>query len=189
MNSRKIFDEKIAPALQYVGTIGAVIMTFAYIIIVVIMVYGFEFRQSPSQTIIFASVNALWGFVIMQFMKLQGNSFAANIEENKAITDRYYNTKTKDKKLHSMAYYWVTSCLKDFVTKAISAGISTFALVYIVIKGSQDYTMFLLAGANLAMFISFGLLAMNKAFCFYNEYHIPYIKEKLREAEEKNDNN
>ena len=67
--------------------------------------------------------------------------------------------------------------------KGISIIVTTLGAVYIVIQGSQDYTLLLLAVVNLIMFICFGLLSLVNAYDFYNEQHIPYILGKIKEAE------
>lgn len=98
------FEEKILPVLNYVGIIGAVIMAIAYIVIVFVLIKGFQVEELL-QTTIFACVNAGVGFIIMQFLKIQGVSFAKMLPENQDTIKRYYKTKTKDKKLHSMKYF------------------------------------------------------------------------------------
>lgn len=172
------FEKYIMPILKYIGTIGAVLMCIAYIVIVVILIEGFEQHELKGD-LIFALVNAAVGLIIMQFLKIQGISFAKSLEENKAIINEYYNTRTKDKKLRSIKYYWLTSVIKDILIKAIMVILGTIGILYIVIKGSHDYMLLLLALVNLILFICFGLLALNQAYEFYNLRHIPYIKEQI----------
>lgn len=182
------YKKKIAPVLNYVGAIGAAITSIMYIIIVLVMIIGMQAKNFTS-VIEFAAVNAVIGFVIMQFLKIQGQSFAKNSEENKALTERYYNTKTKDKKLHSMKYYWITSVIKDIGSKVITVTISSVGITFIAIEGMHDYSYLMLAISNLFMFISFGLLKMNDAYDYFNNMQVPYMKERLKEAEEQNGNN
>lgn len=183
---KTIFERKIAPVLQYVGAIGATLMSIMYIVVVVILIVGFK-AQALQSALVFAIVNALVGLIIMQFLKIQGISFAKNLEKNKEIVDRYYNSKTKDKKPHSINYYWVTSLIKDIIVKGLSVVLTTTGLIYIVIQGCEDYTLLLLALVNLVMFICFGLLALNSAYDYYNNKHIPYLKLKLEEIKNDND--
>lgn len=61
-------------------------------------------------------------------------------------------------------------------------------VVYIVIQGCNDYNLLLLALVNLVMFICFGLLALNKAYDFYNDRHIPYVIDQINKEKE-NDKN
>ena len=184
---KNTFERKIQPILTYIGGIGATLMSIMYIVAVFILIIGFK-AQSIQATVIFAVVNAIVGLIIMQFLKIQGVSFAKNLPKNKKILEEYYNTKTKDKKLHSITFYWVTSCVKDILIKGICVIISTMGVVYIVIQGCNDYNLLLLALVNLVMFICFGLLALNKAYDFYNERHIPYIIDQINKEKE-NDKN
>ena len=173
------FEKYIMPILKYIGTIGAIMMCIAYIVIVVMLVEGFEQHELKGD-IIFALVNAGVGLVIMQFLKIQGISFAKNLDENKPIIEEYYNSKTKDKKLRSIKFYWTTSLIKDVIVKAIMVALFTFGIMYIVIQGCHDYMLFLLALVNLILFICFGLLSLNQAYEFYNFRHIPYLKEQIK---------
>ena len=178
-------QEKLINVLKYIGIIGATICSVAYIFVVIVLIQGFEV-ETTTQTVIFAVVNAIVGFIIMQFLKVQGEQFAKNKPENKKIIDEYYNSKTKDKKLHSMRYYWVTSIIQDIFTKVLTVFVSTFGIIYIVVIGSNDWNLLMLAFVNLLLFICFGLLALNNAFEFFNNKHIPYMKEKVREINESN---
>ena len=171
MDRKSFFEKKIQPILQYVGVIGAILMSIMYIIVVVILIIGFK-AQSIQNTIVFAIINAIVGLIIMQFLKIQGISFAKNLPENIEIIKQYYNTKTRDKKIQSIKYYWTTSLIKDFIFKGISIASTTAGIIYIVIVGSNDYTLLLLALVNLILFICFGLLALNSAYEFYNNKHV-----------------
>ena len=179
MDRRSFFEKRIQPILQYVGVIGAILMSIMYIITVVILIIGFK-AQSIQNTIVFAIINAIVGLMIMQFLKIQGISFAKNLPENIEIIKQYYNTKTKDKKIQSIKYYWTSSLIKDIISKGLSIAFTTAGIIYIVIVGSNDYTLLLLALANLILFICFGLLALNNAYEFYNNKHVPYMQEMIK---------
>ena len=183
--NKKVFEEKIQPLLQYIGAIGAGIMSIAYIVITFILVNGFEYHQT-TQTFVFALVNAVVGFIIMQFLKIQGESFAQHLPENEKIIKEYYNTETKDKKVHSIKFYWITSVLKDIFSKCAGLAFTTFGLIYIVIQGSNDYQLIWLAVVNLMMFICFGLLSLNGAYNYYNNKHVPYMIKQLEMIKETN---
>ena len=179
MDRRSFFEKRIQPILQYVGVIGAILMSIMYMIMVVILIIGFK-AQSIQNTIVFAVINAIVGLMIMQFLKIQGISFAKNLPENIEIIKQYYNTKTKDKKIQSIKYYWTSSLIKDFISKGLSIAFTTAGIIYIVIVGSNDYTLLLLALVNLILFICFGLLALNNAYEFYNNKHVPYMQEMIK---------
>lgn len=180
-NSNKtMFERIVKPILRNVGLIGATIMSVLYIVIIVILITGFKTHELKDD-IIFALVNAGVGLVIMQFLKLQGTSFAKELPENKKVLTEYYNLRAKEKKIHSIKYYWTTSIIYDIIIKGITVAISTIGIIYLVIQGMHDYTLLLLAVVNLIMFICFGMVGLSNAFDFYNNNHIPFIKEKLKE--------
>lgn len=182
-NSSKdsVFDRIVKPILKYIGLIGAIIMSVVYIAIVVILITGFKTHELKDD-IIFALINAAVGLIIMQFLKIQGISFAKEIPENKTVLTLYYNIKTKDKKFHSIKYYWTKSILIDILIKGITITVTTIGIIYIVIQGMHDYALLLLAAVNLVMFICFGMVALSNAYDFFNNNHIPYIKEILKES-------
>lgn len=183
MIEKSKFETKILPVLNYVGIIGACIMAVAYIIAVFVLIKGFQVEELL-QTTVFACVNAATGFIIMQFLKVQGVSFAKMLPENQEVIKRYYNTKTKDKKVHSISYFWTTTVIKDLLVKCLTLGATTIGIIYIVIAGSNDYNLLFLAVVNLLMFICFGFVSLVNAYDFYNNQHVPYMKEQLHEREE-----
>ena len=94
----------------------------------------------------------------------------------------YYSNKTKDKKNHSLSFFWITSIIKDVITKGLSIAASTCGLIYIVIIGSNDWSLLLMSIVNLLLFICFGLLSLNKAYDYFNNTYVAYMKEKINEA-------
>ena len=183
MIEKTTLEKKILPILNYVGIIGACIMVIAYIIAVFVLIRGFQ-AEALLQTTIFGCVNAATGFVIMQFLKIQGVSFAKMLPENEELIKRYYQTKTKDKKVHSITYFWTTSVIKDIIVKCLTLAGTTIGLIYIVIQGSNDYNLLFLAIVNLLMFVCFGFISLVNAYDFYNNNHVPYMKEQLEKAEQ-----
>lgn len=184
--NKNLFETKIKPVLSYVGAIGAGLMCIAYVIVVFVLIQGFQ-ATIIFNTLLFASVNAIVGFVIMQFLKVQGVSFAKLLPENDKIIKEYYNTRTKDKKPRSMQFYWTTSVIKDVFTKCLGVAITSAGLIYIVIQGSNDWNLLLLAIVNLIMFICFGFLALVNAYEFFNNKFVPYMEEKISETKIKKD--
>ena len=187
MSTRNLFETKIKPMLIYIGSIGAGLTSIAYIIMVCVLLFGFNSTTDLVNTLLFAIINAVFGLLILQFLKVQGTSFAKDIPENKEVLAQYYATKTKDKKFHSIKYYWITSVTKDIIAKGVSIFISTCCVIYIVIQGSENYTLLLLAAVNLILFISLGLLGLSNAYDFYNNQHINYIKDQLRKLNEESE--
>lgn len=171
-------EKRLINILKYVGIIGAAICSVAYIVVVLVLIQGFK-AENTTQTVTFALVNAVVGFIILTFLKIQGESFAKSLPENKVISDAYYEAETRDKKYRSMKYFWITSTIKDIATKVLSVFASTFGIIYIVIIGSNDWNLLLLALVNLLLFISFGLLGLEKSYEFYNTRMVPYMQHQL----------
>nr|DAK75611.1 MAG TPA: hypothetical protein [Caudoviricetes sp.] len=180
--NNEIFESKIKPVLTYIGIIGASITSIAYIILMFVLIKGFEYQQT-TQTITFAVINAAVGLIIANFLKYQGISFAKELDENKELVKEYYATKTKDKKNHSLGFFWTTSLIKDILIKGLSVAFVTCGLIYIVIVGSNDWNLLLLAIVNLLLFICFGLLSLNKAYEYYNNIYVNYMKEQIKNKE------
>lgn len=179
--NQTFFERKIKPILLYIGTIGAVLMSIGYIIMMFVLVLGFNATANMTSSAIFAVVNAIVGFVIMQFLKIQGIDFAKQLPQNIEIIDEWNQKKKKDKKHHSLKFFWTKSLISDALGKALSVGITTAGIIYIVVEGSQDYNMILLSVVNLLMFACFGLISLVKAYEFYNTQYIPFIQEAIIE--------
>ena len=77
---------KLLNLLKYIGIIGASISSIAYIFVVLVLINGFKVENN-TQTLVFAIVNALVGFVILCFLKVQGEIFFFFLPENKKIID------------------------------------------------------------------------------------------------------
>lgn len=182
--TQTFFEKKIKPILMYVGTIGAAFMSIAYIILMFVLVFGFNVQKDLSNSIIFAVINAVVGFLIMQMLKVQGIDFAKQLPENKKVLDEWNKNRVKTRRTHSLTFYWIKSTIGDAISKVISIAVTTAGIIYIVVEGSNDYNMLLLSAVNLIMFLCFGFISLVNAYDFFNTMHIPFIKEKLTELAE-----
>lgn len=185
-DKQNFFEKRIRPVLLYVGSIVAAVMAIAYVIAVFVLIQGFK-ASTILNTTIFSIVTAIIGFCIMQMLKIQGQSFAENIPENKELRTAYLNTQPKEKKFKSLLHYWVTSTISDIIVKCVSLAITSIGVVYLVIEGSGNYNMLFLALVNLLMFAGFGMVSLVNTYDFYNESYVPYMKNKIKEAEEKHE--
>lgn len=173
-------NERVKSILQNVGWIGAGLSLIVYIIAVTILVIGFENSEKTLEDILmFAITNALVGLVIVVFLLIQGLSIAK--VEHKELVEKYYGTTTKDKKAHSLKFFWITTMIKNVLFKGFGVAAATVGIIKIVIEGTNDYTMFLLAGANLIMFVCFGLLALEQAYEFYNHNTVKIMQDAIAE--------
>lgn len=178
---KEIFEKKIKPILTYIGLIGAILTSVAYMVLVVVLIKGFHYQQT-TQTLVFAVANAAVGLIVASFLKYQGTSFAKSLPENQKVINDYYAGKSKEKKNHSLSFYWITSTIKDVLFKGVTVAGSTLGLIYIVIVGSNDWSMMGIAVVNLILFICFGLLALNQAYEYYNNIYVNYMKEHTNDG-------
>ena len=177
MISYKTFEDKIKPVLVYTGMIGAILAGIMYLVVTVTLVLGFQ-AKTFTQAIVFAIVGAVLGLIIFFFLRFQGISFAKINPENEKVL-KEYSTKTPKTKYHSLKYFWIRSTLTDIITKGCTVALSTAGIIYIVIEGSEDFKLILLAFANLILFTCFGLIAMSNAYDYYNEQYVPFMKEQI----------
>lgn len=175
--NHKLFEDKIKPFLTYVGFIGAVLSGIMYLVVTVVLIMGFQ-TKSFVQSLVFAIVGAVLGMIIFFFLRYQGISFAKALPENQKVLEQY-NTKTPKTKYHSLKYFWIKTTIADIVTKGCTVALSTAGIIYIVIEGSQDYKLLLLALANLILFTCLGFIALSNAYDYYNEQYVPYMKEAI----------
>lgn len=178
-----MLEKKILPILKYIGFIGSVITSVAYIALIIVLIQGFKVNEDITQQITFSVITTIVGLIILELLKVQGISLAKGLEENKDTLNKYYGSKTKDKKNHSLKHYYITSTIADVAIKGLSFVVTTFGIIYICIQGSNDYSLLLLGIVNLLMFICFGLLTMVSAYDKFNTSIIPYMKEKIEEVQ------
>lgn len=174
---KNTFEEKIKPFLTYVGAIGAVFSGIMYILATIVLIMGFQ-AKTFTQAIVFAIVSAVLGLIIMFFLRYQGLSFAKAIPENQEVLNKYSNKQAKTKH-HTLKYFWIKNTVIDVLIKGCTVALSTAGIIYIVIEGSQDFKLILLAIANLILFACLGLIALANAYDFYNEQWVPYMNEQI----------
>lgn len=185
MMEQNFFENKLKPILLYMGTIVSVIMAIAYIVIVFVLIEGFK-AEALLNTTIFAIITAAIGFCIMQMLKIQGQEFAKNLPDNKEVLAEYIRRKSPDnkgRKYKSMKNYWVKSVIADVLIKCLTLTLTSIGMIYIMIEGSGDYSLLLLAAVNLLMFAGFGLISLCKAYDFYNEEYVPYMLNEIEKAD------
>jgi hypothetical protein len=168
--------------LGNIGLIGASITAVMYVVLALVLIFGVKKIDDGNtmQYLSFVIVTASVGMLINFMLRLQGVTYAKNIPENARILREYYDSKTRDKKYKSIKYFWIKSFVTDVVVKFATTCASVFGVIYIAIVGSGDISLMLIALCNLLMFTCFGLLSLCSAYAFFNDHHIPYIKEQLR---------
>lgn len=173
-------NDKVERILLYVGAIGAVIASLAYLFIMVTLVVGIEAKMDQGQLIVVSVIGAAAGIMITWSLRGQGIALAANEEESKTVMKEYHQVINKTKKaksLRTIKYHVVVQSITDIGTKVITVGLSTYFMVSIFMEGAGDLSLIGLAVANILMFISFGILSLRKAYKFYIEEHLAAIRE------------
>lgn len=173
-----MFEKKIKPLLQYIGTIGATILSIIYMFVIGILIAGFK-AHTWDQILVFALINAAFGCLITFFLREQGRSFARNIPENDAVVKEYYGLLQKQKKYRTLRGYYISTTITDILGRATCVILGTLGIMWIVIQGTNDWMMAILAVVNLFLFICFGLLALAAMYDFYNTQWVPRMKYEI----------
>ena len=173
-----MFERKIKPLLQYIGTIGATILSIIYMFLIGILIEGFK-THTWDQILVFAIINAAFGCLITFFLREQGRSFARNIPENDAVVKEYYGLLQKQKKYRTLRGYYISTTITDILCRATCVILGTLGIMWIVIQGTNDWMMAILAVVNLFLFICFGLLALASMYDFYNTQWVPRMKYEI----------
>ena len=178
---------KLKNIMLWTGAIGALITAVAYIVIMVVMIVGFEKSMKMEQLITVAILGAVSGFLITLMLRGQGVALASNEPNSKEIMANYYelrNKKKEQKKLHTIAWHVNINAIKDIFTKVLTVGATTSMSLYIFLEGSGDFGLLGLGFVNILMFIAFGIMALVKAYNFYIEEHLPAIVEISKRLKE-----
>lgn len=173
-----MFERKIKPLLQYIGTIGATILSIIYMFVIGILIAGFK-AHTWDQILVFAIINAAFGCLITFFLREQGRSFARNIPENDAVVKEYYGLLQKQKKYRTLRGYYISTTITDILGRATCVILGTLGIMWVVIQGTNDWMMAILAVVNLFLFICFGLLALAAMYDFYNTQWVPRMKYEI----------
>ena len=82
-----------------------------------------------------------------------------------------------------MNLWQLINVIKDLIIKGATTAFSIWGIIYISIEGSKNPIQILITLVTLVLFACFGLINMNSSYCrFYNE-QVPYMENKLKEKE------
>lgn len=182
---KKEFYEKIKNALTYTGVILAAVAAIAYLILVYIIIYGFEVNYSKERLVAFIVLGAVVGVLINISMRIQGIDFAKMTPNAKDVLKELTNQlgKTDKVKMRPMWVMFLTTIMKDIVVKGGSIGLTLYFTIDISYNGLGEEKYFYLAIANIILYFGLGLISMSKAYDYYLESHIPYMKQKIKRLE------
>lgn len=171
-------NNKIERILLFTGLIGAITGGIGYILIIVAIVLGFETDLSMQQQILIAVVGAVDGILINIALRYQGIALAKELPESKDINARYqkiinYDKEPKVYKLIGWFMGW--AIVRDIIFKGITVSLTTYLVIFAFVEGNGDYSLFLVALANLLLFAGFGTMGLSGMYKKYVDEHLPAL--------------
>ena len=181
------FENKLRPIFTFVGTICAIMLAVVYFVGAIVLINGLDTPLGTQQLIMYAIYNGIMTFLIVFALGVQGNDFAK--EKNKSLIEEYNALRPKkDKKIHSMTYYWGIEIPKKILFKTGWAWFSTLAVTTIFVEGNGDMSLLLLVAMNALMSFGTGLLFLTKTYDFYNNNQVALINKKIMEMKGEENN-
>ena len=172
-------NDKLKDILQYAGLVSACIGAVGYIIIIWALVLGFENALTLNQMLLVAILGAVDGILINVSLRFQGVTFAKrekiSIETNKRY-QKLINTNKKIKAYRLIGWFMFWAIIRDIIFKGVTVGLSTYLIMYTFISGNGDYSLFLIALANILLFAGFGAMSLAGMYNKYLEEHIPALE-------------
>ena len=191
-NNKTPFYTKVKTALTYTGFALAIISSISYLILVYILINGFEASYQREQLIGFLILGAIAGVLINLSMRTQGIDFAKQVPEAKKILeDLKEATGESDKKEYkakSIVFMYFVELAKDILIKGSGIGATLYFAIDLSYKGLGEDKYFFLALANVLLYTGLGLVAMGKSYDYYLEKHTSYMIQKTRKIKEEKQN-
>lgn len=179
---KKELYERIKNFLTYTGTALAIISAIVYLILVYIIIYGFEVSYSKTQLLMFIILGAVVGILINVSMRMQGLDFAKLNPNAKRVLNELTRLKgvSNEVKLRPVWVMFLTTLLKDIIIKGGTIGMTIYFTIDISYNGLGEEKYFWLALANIVLYFGLGLISMSKAYDYYLDSHIPYMEQKIK---------
>lgn len=183
--SKKQLYERVKDILTYTGVILAAVAAVAYLILVYIIIYGFQVDYSRDQLISFIVLGAVVGLLINIAMRIQGIDFAKITPNAKVVLKELTDSlgQSDKVKIRPMWVMFLSTILKDIVIKGGAIGFTLYYTIDISYSGLGEEKYFYLAIANIILYFGLGLISMSKAYDYYMESHIPYMEQKIKKLE------
>lgn len=174
------FEEKLRPIFTFVGTFCAILLAICYFVGAIVLINGLDKALGTQQLIMYAIYNGVMTFLIVFSLGVQGNDFAK--DKNKDTIKELNDLKPKkQKKIHSMVFYWSIEIPKKIFFKVGWAWFSTLAVTTIFVDGNGDMSLLLLVAVNAIMSFGTGLLFLTKTYDYYNNNQVALMKQKIYE--------
>lgn len=187
IETKRRLTEKLREFFVYTGWALGAIFGVVYIVVLVIVIYGFKADVQFETMLLLSILGALFTFAISVSFMQQGVLFAKEMDDNKAVMLEYtnlMNKKKKEKKIHTNSFYMARGIILSFLFKGGLVFISTYAMISFIIEGINDIMILWLGIANLLMALGFGMLGLVNSYDTYMEKHIPAIKMRIEKIKE-----
>src|SRR5690554_1028519 len=183
---------KVKTALTYTGFALAIISSISYLILVYILINGFEASYQKEQLIGFLILGAVAGILINLSMRTQGIDFAKQVPEARKILEDLKEataeSNKKEYKAKSIVFMYFVELAKDILIKGSGIGATLYFVIDLSYKGLGEDKYFFLALANVLLYTGLGLVAMGKSYDYYLEKHTSYMIQKTRKIKEEKQN-
>lgn len=185
--------KKIENVLLYTGFIITILASVAYLIVLYIIIAGFEAHISNANLLIFLGLGAITGVMISLSLRLQGIAFAKNTPPAMAVLEQYQRLIGNDveTKLMPLWLFHLINIIQDIFVKGLTIVLTLYFSISIIIEGLGDFKYFYLGIVNVILYIGLGILSMTKAYNHYVENEIPLLRQKInvikRKDEKKNE--
>lgn len=173
--------------LTYIGWVLTLVFSVVYLIILVIVIFGFTANLDKNDMLLVTAIGALFTFAITMSMMYQGILYAKNQKDVAEVLKAYNGIKyqkVKEKKLKTINSYVVKQVIVNLFGKAAMVGFVSYAVVSLVITGLKDTMLLWLGVANIFMAIGLGMLSLVKSYDAYIEDHVPAIQAKMKFLQE-----
>lgn len=178
--------EKWKDFLTYTGIVMAVISSIVYLIVVFILINGFEVDYSKEEIISFLLLGAATGVMINIAMRIQGLDLARLTPKAKEVQAKLNDLTAKSKTVN-LKPLWVmhlANTARDILIKGGTITLTMYYAISISYKGLGEQKYMLLAFANVFMYLGLSLITMNKAYDYYIDKNIPYMEKQIFKLEE-----
>ena len=178
--------EKWKDFLTYTGIVMAVISSIVYLIVVFILINGFEVDYSKEEIISFLLLGAATGVMINIAMRIQGLDLARLTPKAKEVQAKLNDLTAKSKTVN-LKPLWamhLINTIRDIIFKGGTITLTMYYAISISYKGLGEQKYMLLAFANVFMYLGLSLITMNKAYDYYIDKNIPYMEKQIFKLEE-----
>ena len=184
---KDFWQDKISKALKIVGSVIIAISAIANLIVVYILIKGFKAEVSSEKLLVFLLVNAVFGVMMIVGGMIQGKDLSKSRADVEKVLNDYSDLISNDKefKLRSYTWHFWAQVIQSIFTKGLAITISMFFAIKIIIDGLQDDKYFVLAITNVILYLGLSFLGLAKSYDYYKDKHIPYLRQKMKVMEEK----